>query len=70
MSALERIWGGRVNAPLAGGLEEEPLELPYLVFGRRCGHAVRGIVLLGEVDDDGVRLPMIRHVSVVARALR
>ena len=47
------------DAPLAGGLEEEPLELVDLVLGEREGELVRRVILVDEVGDDRVGLPAI-----------
>ena len=47
------------DAPLARGLEEEPLELVDLVLGAREGELVRRVVLVDEIRDDRVGLPAI-----------
>ena len=56
----EEMWyKERDDAPLAGGLEEEPLELVDLVLGLVEGELVRRVVLLDEVRDYRVRLPAV-----------
>ena len=56
----EEMWyKERDDAPLAGSLEEEPLELVDLVLGAREGELVRRVVLVDEVGDDRVGLPAI-----------
>ena len=44
-------------APLAGSLEEEPLEEGVLKLLVRNSQALLGIVFVGEVKEDGVGLP-------------
>ena len=47
----------RDDAPLAGGLEEEPLELVDLVLGLLEGDLVRRVVRFGEVGEYRTGLP-------------
>ena len=52
------------DAPLAGRLEEEPLDEVVALLLVRDGDALLGVVLVDEVEDDRVGLPE-REVAVV-----
>ena len=53
--AVRRKWE---DAPLAGGLEEEPLQLVDLLLETLDGDLALRIVLVNEVSQDRVRFPI------------
>lgn len=55
----------RVDRPLTGRLEHEPLQLRGLVLEGLHGQLALGVILVGEVRDDRVRLPVVAVRSVL-----
>lgn len=54
---LSRWRASRQDLPLAGRLEEQPLQLRGLVAIGTCGDIVLGVVLVHEVQHDRIGLP-------------